>query len=108
MNKTNAHAIMRFMPNKATSRQTVSICPHQIRAWVGSIAGASGSAADFTALGDKVNIASRLASKAGPGEVLLSEAAYNAAHLKIAGLESRVMELKGKSEPVTVMVMQAG
>lgn len=77
-------------------------------AWVGSIAGASGAAADFTALGDNVNIAARLGSKAGQGEVLISEATYNAGRMETEGLEKRELELKGKSELVSVRVLHAG
>jgi adenylate cyclase len=77
-------------------------------AWVGSIAGASGAASDFTALGDNVNIAARLASVARQGEVLVSESAYNATRIATGGLEKRELELKGKSEPVTVIVLNAG
>ncbi len=75
-------------------------------AWVGSIAGASGSAADFTALGDNVNIAARLASKAGAGEVLISDSTYAASGLDLGGLEQRPLELKGKSEPTGVRVLR--
>ena len=83
----------------------VGVGVHTGTAWVGSIAGASGAAADFTALGDNVNIAARLASKAGPGEVLISEATYNAARIETEGLEKRDLELKGKSELVSVRVL---
>jgi len=78
---------------------------HTGSAWVGSIVGASGAGADFTALGDNVNIAARLASKAG--EVLISEAAYNAARIENDDLEKRDLELKGKSESVSVRVLHA-
>ena len=83
----------------------VGVGIHTGSAWVGSIAGASGSAADFTALGDNVNIAARLASAAGQGEVLASEATINAAHLESEGLERRNLVLKGKSEPVFALVL---
>ena len=86
----------------------VGVGVHTGTAWVGSIAGASGAAADFTALGDNVNIAARLASKAGPGEVLISEATCNAARIETGGLEKRELELKGKSELVSVRVLHAG
>ncbi len=86
----------------------VGVGVHTGTAWVGSIAGASGAAADFTALGDNVNIAARLASKAGAGEVLVSEATYNAARIETEGLEKRELELKGKSELVSVRVLHAG
>jgi adenylate cyclase len=72
---------------------------------VGSIVGTSGAGADFTALGDNVNIAARLASKAKAGEVLISEAAYAASGLDFGELEQRQLELKGKSEPIGVRVM---
>jgi adenylate cyclase len=86
----------------------VGVGVHTGTAWVGSIAGASGSAADFTALGDNVNVAARLASKAGQGEVLISEATYKSARIDAEGLEKRELELKGKSKPVSVRVLQAG
>ena len=86
----------------------VGVGIHTGTAWVGSIAGASGSASDFTALGDNVNIAARLASLAGQGEVLISEASYGTAQINTEGLEKRKLELKGKSEPVPVIVLNAG
>ena len=86
----------------------VGVGIHTGIAWVGSIAGASGASADFTALGDNVNIAARLASKAGAGEVLVSEATCNAARIETGGLEKRELELKGKSELVSVRVLHAG
>lgn len=85
----------------------VGVGIHTGPAWVGSIAGASGAAADFTALGDSVNIAARLASKAGAGEVLISEDTYNAGQLNVKGLEKRELDLKGKSEAVPVRVLHA-
>jgi adenylate cyclase len=85
----------------------VGVGIHTGTAWVGSIAGVSGAAADFTALGDNVNIAARLASKAGQGEVIISEDTYNAPQIRNEGLEKRDLELKGKSELVSVRVMHA-
>lgn len=85
----------------------VGVGIHTGTAWVGSIVGASGAAADFTALGDNVNIAARLASNAGPGEVLISESTYKNAQVNNASLEKRTLELKGKSEKFVVRVMNA-
>lgn len=82
----------------------VGIGVHTGRAYVGVVGGEE-SPADFTALGDNVNIAARLASEAGPGEILISEASYAAAHLNREDLERRQMELKGKSEPIEVRVL---
>jgi len=86
----------------------VGVGIHTGHAWVGSIVGASGEAADFTALGDNVNVAARLASAAGPGELVISEATYQAAGIETDDLEKRELELKGKSELVSVRVLQAG
>ena len=86
----------------------VGVGVHTGTAWVGSIVGASGTGSDFTALGDNVNIAARLASKAGVGEVLISEATSTAARIKTEGLERRTLELKGKSETISVSVLHAG
>jgi adenylate cyclase len=85
----------------------VGVGIHTGRAWVGSVAGAAGAAANFTALGDNVNITARLASQAGPGEILASEAACTAARIDTRALERREMALKGKSEPVSVRVLMA-
>jgi adenylate cyclase len=84
----------------------VGVGVHTGQAWVGSIIGASGAGADFTALGDNVNIAARLASNAKSGEVLISDAAYAASGLDLAELEHRQLELKGKSESTSVHVMR--
>jgi len=83
----------------------VGVGVHTGRAYVGVVGGEE-STADFTALGDNVNITARLASEAGPGEILISEASYAAADLNREDLERRQMELKGKSEPIGVRVMR--
>src|SRR4030095_11855037 len=55
----------------------VGIGVHTGPAFVG-VVGGEDSPADFTALGDNVNITARLASQAGPGEILISDSAYAA------------------------------
>ena len=70
-----------------------------------SLVGSEGGVGDLTALGDSMNITARLASQAGVGEILVSESAYNQAALE-ANLEKRSLELKGRSEPVTVRVLR--
>jgi adenylate cyclase len=75
-------------------------------AFVGAVG--TGSAVDFTALGDAVNIASRLASAAAPGEVLVSVDASRAAEFVTAGLERRDLVLKGRSAATPVVVMHGG
>lgn len=84
----------------------VGVGIHTGVAWVGSIAGAKGEASDFTALGDNVNIAARLASVAAQGEVVISEATYEAGQICSEEFEVRELELKGKSQPIKVRVLK--
>ena len=74
-------------------------------AFVGSVG--TGSHVDFTALGDTVNIAARLSSAAEPGEVLVTLDTAGAADLDTAGLERRDLQLKGRSEATSVLVLAA-
>jgi len=83
----------------------VGIGVHTGPAFVGVVGGEE-SPADFTALGDNVNITARLASSAGAGEILISDAAYSSANLNFENLEHRQMELKGKMEAVGVHVLR--
>jgi adenylate cyclase len=77
----------------------VGIGVHTGEAWVGFVGGTD-EVRDFTALGDAVNVASRLGSEAGPGELLLSASAVDRAGLTTDGLEPRRLELRGRSEPL--------
>ncbi|HEX6508209.1 MAG TPA: adenylate/guanylate cyclase domain-containing protein [Chloroflexota bacterium] len=79
---------------------------HTGRAFVGTV-GTPGSATDFTALGDDVNLTARLAAAAGAGEILVSDATRGAALLS-TDLEQRRLAVKGKSEPIDVWVVGAG
>jgi adenylate cyclase len=83
----------------------VGVGVHTGTAFVG-VVGSEDSTADFTALGDNVNITARLASEAGTGEILISNAAYSAANLNLGDLEHRQLELKGKSEPIGVRILR--
>lgn len=65
----------------------------------------SGEKVDMTAMGDNVNVAARLASAAGAGELLVTLAAAKAADLADAGLEHRSLALKGKTGPTEVLVL---
>lgn len=74
-------------------------------AYVGAV-GSRDGVTDITALGDTVNTAARLASSAGPGEILVSEDTLSLAGLKSEQWESRHLELKGRSEPIDVRVVR--
>ena len=76
---------------------------HSGMAWVGAVG--EGSHTQITAVGDSVNTAARLASAAAAGEILVTVAAAEAAHLAEEGIERRQLALKGKSEPTEVLVL---
>ena len=79
---------------------TVGAGVHTGRVWFGATG--SGDYVELAALGDPMNVAARLAGAAGPGEVLVSAAAAEAAGLD-PSLVRRSLELKGKDEPVEVV-----
>jgi adenylate cyclase len=83
---------------------SVGIGIHTGIAFVGSVGGA-GLATDITVLGDAPNTAARLSSNAAAGEILISESAM-IPKLNTDQLETRQLELKGKSHPVTVYVLK--
>ena len=62
---------------------------------------------EFTALGDTVNVAARLASAVGAGEILLTDAAARAVG-GMNGLERRSLDLRGKSAVTDVHVLALG
>jgi adenylate cyclase len=86
----------------------IGVGVHTGPAYVGTVQGIEGAVTDFTALGDNVNIAARLAATAEPGEALISDAAYAAAGLNLEYLERRQLELKGKADAVGVRVLRLG
>jgi adenylate cyclase len=62
---------------------------------------------DITVLGDAPNTTARLASQAGPGEILVSEETCRLANLDFEKCEPRTLSLKGRIEPVNVRVLRA-
>lgn len=80
----------------------VGVGIHTGPAWVGFVGGIE-EVLEFTALGDAVNVASRLGSEAGPGEILMSTATAAAAKVDPIARESRRLELRGRSEPLDVL-----
>jgi adenylate cyclase len=80
---------------------------HSGDAFVGPT-GPEGAVDDFTALGDAVNTTARLASAAGAGEVIVSLAAAEAAGTAIDGLEHRTVDIRGRTEPIEVVVLVSG
>ncbi len=62
---------------------------------------------DYTAIGDTVNTAARLESRAKPGQILISEKLYKALEDRIEAEEVGEMELKGKSKKIMVYSVTA-
>ena len=82
----------------------VGIGVHTGDAYVGTV---GTEVLEFTALGEAVTLAARLASVAGAGELLASESAYAAAGMD-GPAERRELELKGVTAPVAVRVLNSG
>ncbi len=110
------HAARAVMAGKALLRATghveggspwlpLGVGVHTGVAFVGAVG--EGSGTSLTALGDAVNVTARLASAAGPGELLVTDVAAHAAEIETGALEHRDLELRGKSERVPVVVIGA-
>lgn len=82
----------------------VGVGVHTGLAFVGTIG--TDEKLDFSALGDTVNVAARLGSDAGPGELIISEAAWRAAG-RDAPAERRSLAVKGRAAPLDVVVLRA-
>jgi adenylate cyclase len=74
---------------------------HSGPAYVGSI---GDTVTDFTALGDTVNVTSRLASEAAAGEILVSAEAAEKVGLDNS-FETRHLTLRGRTQPLDVRVL---
>lgn len=82
----------------------VGVGVHTGLAYVGVLGTESGKL-DFTGVGDAVNTAARLGSVAAAGELLVSIVSAGRADFPIEGLERRTLELKGREEPIEVVVL---
>ena len=78
---------------------------HTGTAYVGAV-GTTDGVTEIAVLGSAANMCARLSSKALAGEILISEDSVKSGNLNVEGLESRFLELKGVSEPVSVRVMK--
>lgn len=96
-----ARTLQRVMVREAIP---VGVAVHYGVAYFGTVGAADGLTC-ISAIGDEVNLAARLASRADAGEILISELALRQANLDGSGLELRCLELKGIRVPCTVRVM---
>jgi adenylate cyclase len=97
-------AAQKIQKAMAQQKIPVGIGVHAGVAYFGAMGSAEGLV-NISAIGDEVNTAARLASKAAAGEIIISETALALAHINTSELESRSLELKGISAPVIVRVL---
>lgn len=99
------HAAQKIQKSMEGPSIPVGIGVHSGVAFFGAMGSADGLV-DISAIGDEVNAAARIASKAAAGEILISETALAQVHVDVSGLESRTLELKGIREQMMVRVIR--
>jgi adenylate cyclase len=103
--KRTIHVAQNIARGMAQQKIPVGIGVHSGLAYFGAMGTAEGLT-DISAIGEEVNTAARLASKAAAGEIIISEHALQEAGMDGSALESRRLELKGISEPIRVRVLR--
>lgn len=69
------------------------------------LVGSPGESLELTALGDDVNVGARLADAAGVGEIVVSLQLCEEIGMETGDLEHRELKLKGKQDPMEVVVI---
>jgi class 3 adenylate cyclase/tetratricopeptide (TPR) repeat protein len=69
------------------------------------VAGSVRSVAEYGVMGDTVNIASRLQSSAGPGEIYVTQTTFRLTNREFSFREVGPVELKGKEKPILVYAL---
>jgi adenylate cyclase len=90
-------------PNLVAGGVEIGAGVHTGSAFVGVVG--VGDRLDFTALGDTVNVAARLGSLAGRGELVVSRVAWERAG-RGAGDEVRSVEVSGRRAPLDVVIVR--
>jgi adenylate cyclase len=98
------HALKTARPNGPDLPVGVGVGLHTGDVTVGEI---GTSIKDFTAIGEVVNLASRLQGASQPGEVLVSEHVYREVERDFPAAERRECTLKGIAGPVSAYVLHA-
>ena len=81
----------------------IGVGVHTGIAYVGTVS-TGGGTTDIAVLGDNVNVGARIAAQAGIGDVLISDVAMKSSGLDHAKLETRHLDLRGRTEPIDVWV----
>ena len=84
----------------------VGVAANAGTAFVGKVG--AGAVVDFTALGDAVNVASRLQSSASVGQVVLAESLYALVEDEHPGATRSCVEVRGRQEAIDVAVLTPG
>jgi adenylate cyclase len=69
------------------------------------VAGSVRSVAEYGVMGDTVNVASRIQSAAGPGEIYVSQTTFRLTNREFSFREVGPIELKGKEKPILVYAL---
>ncbi len=99
------HAAQKIQKAMDAQKIPVGVGVHAGVAYFGAM-GEENGLINISAIGDEVNLAARIASKAAAGEILVSESALEQAHIDGSEMESRKLELKGISGQIPVRVMR--
>lgn len=103
---TAGEALLRAVdPSERGPWLAIGVGVHAGTAFVGNVG--SGGVADFTALGDTVNVAARLQATAAAGELVLSADAYRSVADIHPDLEQRTVPIRGRAASVEVRVLRA-
>ena len=89
------------LPEEETPRLGIGL--HAGLAFVGTVG--EGAVSDLTALGDTINVAARLQAEAKAGEIIISEDLYESVASDYPDLERRVLQLRGRREPIVVRLL---
>lgn len=92
------------LPEEGTPRLGIGL--NAGLAFVGKVG--EGEVSDLTALGDTINVGARLQAEAKAGEIIMSEGLYQSVAVLYPDLERRVLHLRGREEPMTVRILNAG
>lgn len=89
------------------SELAMGVGVHSGPVFIGTVSGAGGENTGCAALGDNVNITSRLCGAALAGEALISESCWSSAGCQSHVVETRELELKGKTVPIVARAVSA-